>query len=215
MSKFIHCAVMCVAVLVAPAGPVQAAIVITYQDVGTDLVFHYTGTLDVAIGGESTVAYATASYQVSSPYVSPVFYSTGTATRWGFAATYNSPLHTEGPYATNLPLWTEPYVDGTTEGTGFMFRLNQLGPNGADSINIWGDWGAANSWIEGRLTLFDQSVETLGLIDGWQIQTPAGSITFVADTTAAPIPEPTSLAIWSAIALGGLGLAYRRRKRAA
>jgi hypothetical protein len=33
--------------------------------------------------------------------------------------------------------------------------------------------------------------------------------------TQSAIPEPTSLAIWSAIALGGLGLAYRRRKRAA
>ena len=27
------------------------------------------------------------------------------------------------------------------------------------------------------------------------------------------IPEPSALAIWSAIALGGLGLAYRRRKK--
>ena len=32
---------------------------------------------------------------------------------------------------------------------------------------------------------------------------------------SSPIPEPTSLLIWSAIALGGLGLAYRRRKRTA
>jgi hypothetical protein len=34
-----------------------------------------------------------------------------------------------------------------------------------------------------------------------------GSLTF------SPVPEPTSLAIWSTIALGGLGLAYRRRRK--
>ncbi len=28
-----------------------------------------------------------------------------------------------------------------------------------------------------------------------------------------PIPEPTTLTIWSVIALGGLGLAYRRRRK--
>jgi hypothetical protein len=38
---------------------------------------------------------------------------------------------------------------------------------------------------------------------------------FNYEYSGAPVPESTSLAIWSAIALGGLGLAYRRRKRTA
>ena len=38
-------------------------------------------------------------------------------------------------------------------------------------------------------------------------------VTIEVEGTA--IPEPTSLLIWSVIALGGLGLAYRRRKRTA
>ena len=41
------------------------------------------------------------------------------------------------------------------------------------------------------------------------------SLGWATFSPSAPIPEPTSLLIWSAIALGGLGLAYRRRRKQA
>ena len=41
----------------------------------------------------------------------------------------------------------------------------------------------------------------------------AGSVTDLRSASFGQVPEPTSLAIWSAIALGGLGLAYRRRRK--
>ena len=181
--------------------PARADVVITYQNVGLDLHFDFLGSLNVATSDTITRNFATVSKQeVGSGVFSPVFYS---ASEEGFAGSDGSVTHTPGPFATNLPLFSE--IQGTSSGTSFMFRLNDGDPGPADSLSLWGDWGAAGAPINGQLILTDQSAAGIGMVDGWSAQTTWGSITF----QAAVIPEPTS-----ALFLGCTGaLACLRRRR--
>lgn len=209
MIRAIQLAVACAAVLVAMVGQLKAGVIITYQDIGSDLRFDYSGSLSVdSLGGQTYFGtFATASSQV----LSPVFYSSGDSSEHRFVGDSNV-THTPGPFATNLPPYSQ--VHGTTTGTAFLFRLIQFNPERALYIQIWGDWGAANSPINGQLILPGQSAASLGMIDGWQAVTEWGSITFqAADTPSDVIPEPSSLAIFGIGAcVVGIGAARRRRR---
>lgn len=187
-------------VLATMAGQVQAGgVIITYKDVGSDLQFNYSGSLNVATGFTFVQNYSTVSVQGGS---SPLFYS---ASAEGYAATDFTVTHTAGSFATNLPTFSP--VQGTRSGTSFLFRLNNGATGPATSVDLWGDWGAANTLINGQLTLTGQSAASIGMVDGWSLQTDWGSITF---QKASAVPEPASIAMWS---LGGLAVMIARRKR--
>lgn len=180
--------------------PAQADVVITFQDVGPDLHFDFSGSLNVStLGGGAATDYATVSLQSG---VSPVFYS---ASFENFAGSDANVTHTPGAFATNLPSFSP--VQGTSSGTSLLFRLNDGSPGPATSLDLSGDWGAENAPIDGQLILTGQSAAGIGMVDGWNAQTTWGSITFQATTA---IPEPSAaLFLCGTVALIGL----RRRRR--
>lgn len=191
-------AIACLAMVVATAGQIQADVIITYQDFGSDLKFNFSGSMNVATPTPANGPYATASLQAGSH---PLFYSAST---FGFAGTVSSVTHTPGPFATNLPAFAA--IQGTHSGTSFLFRLPLGNPGPASSLDLYGNWGAANSPINGQLILTGQSAAGIGMVDGWNVETDWGTISFEA------VPEPASLAIF---AIGALGLVVSSRRRKA
>lgn len=187
----------------------NADVIITYADLGSDLVFNYSGTLDADAsytGTSGGLVYATVGVQNSGN--SPTFYSANGF--WGGVpdVTYlgaNNP----GLFATNAPSFTSVMPGSTASGTVFLFRVNRA-LTGTTSVNVWGDWGSAGSLINGSLTIAGQSRASLGLVDGYMLDLNIGSITF-RDATHS-VPEPGTLTLLG-LGLAGIG-AMRRRKTA-
>ena len=169
MKRAIQSAVVCVAVLVA--GQVRGNVIITYLDVGADLQFDISGSLSGVTVGGTNIIYATASEQALG---SPVFYNS--PSDFSFVGIDFTVAHTAGPFATNLPAFNA--IDGTSSGTGFLFRLTGGDPGPASSLELWGDWGAANAPINGQMILTNQSAAGIGMVNGWTVQTIWGDIAF-------------------------------------
>lgn len=70
------------------------------------------------------------------------------------------------------------------------------------------------SLTSGRLTLIGQSAAGIGMIDGWNVQTDFGSITFQNAANDNVVPEPGSLAIFGIGAMGCAGLRRRKKPKA-
>lgn len=179
----------CAAVLVATAGQARADVIIHYRDVGSNLQFDYSGSLNVVATPYYSGTYATAAVVGGD---APIFYSLGP--NYSFGVSDASVTHTPGPFATNLPAYSLP-VQGTRSGTPFAFLLDGGIPGPATRLDLWGNWGAANSPINGQLVLTGQSSASIGMVNGWSVQTDWGSITFQQ------VPEPSTLAAF--IAIGG------------
>ena len=62
MLRAIGLALAGAAYVVAAAGQVQADVIITYQDVGSNLEFDYSGSLNVGVGPNGTSSLAARSY---------------------------------------------------------------------------------------------------------------------------------------------------------
>ena len=197
--RFKSAAVACMALLIVVETS-QAGLIITYQDVGSDLQFDYSGSLNIATASASSSNLATVSLDPN-----PVFFS---ASHQGFAGQDDSVSGTSGLFATNLPTFSS--IQGTRSGTSFLFRLNNPG-QATENLQLWGDWGAANAPINGQLILTNQSANSIGMVDGWNVQTDWGSISFQA-LSVAPAPEPASMTLF-AIGASFMGIAAARRRR--
>lgn len=204
MRRMVGC-LSAVVLLLSACGQADADVIITYQNVGANLQFNYSGSLNVSTGPGFNNAYATVSNQGGSP----VFYS---STFEAYAASDFSVTHTPGAFATNLPAFVGPNpIEGPRSGSSFLFRVNNAIPGPATSVDLWGDWGSANAPINGQLTLLGQSAAGIGMVDGWSLQTDWGSITFQAANMSA-VPEPSG---FLAVGIAGLltRLAVRRKQK--
>jgi hypothetical protein len=195
-------AVACSASLVIP---VHASVIITYKDAGSNIQFDYSGSL----GFSTTATTNSNTYGAVGIFAgTPIFYSTGD-TSHGY--TGNHPvIVTDDSWGLTLPVVSSLYSATAQSGTALMFRLGLDGGGaGIDNMQIWGDWGAANTNFTGSLSV-SGSIASFGMVDNYQIFTSGGSITFnELGTAPPPIPEPSSSAL---LGLSGFALMLRRRR---
>ncbi|WP_417738308.1 PEP-CTERM sorting domain-containing protein [Rosistilla oblonga] len=207
MRRFVL-AIACIAMTGVMAEQLHAGVIITYYDDGVDLFFDYAGSLD-ADTGTGTIVNENFSVISAIGTAQTVFYST--ANGYVFVGNDNG-AKPQGLFATNIRTDFTPQ-DGYSSGTGFMFGVNHT-TDGTTvtnvSVSVWGNWGAANTPINGRLVLPGQTVLGIGMVDGWSAQTEWGTITFRDAASVSTVPEPTSLAIFG---IGALGLVASRRRR--
>ena len=109
-------------------------------------------------------------------------------------------LDTDG----NLHFWGSYLGDATFPDTQYGLDVVQIAAGPSVSLALLRD-GSITAW-----GTHSDSVPT-----GNSFLAIAAGSGFGLALESSPVPEPTSLAIWSAIALGGLGMAYRRRRKQA
>ena len=187
----------------------NAGLIIEYSDVGTDLLFSWSGSLN-AIAGDGIdpiggPTYATIGVQSSGN--NPTFYSAPLSHPPGVSGVTYTGANNPGLFATNAPTWSSFMTGSTSTGLPFLFRVNNA-ISGTTSVNIWADWGAANTAFSGTMTIAGQSIASMGMVDGYNLQLNIGNITF--QEAGVNVPEPSTLAIF---ALGMIGLASRRFKK--
>ena len=205
-----RCLVGVFTVLFAAVGQAQAGMIIQYADVGSDLFFSWSGSLNAAAGDgvdpPGGPTYATIAIQGDNP----TFYSAPKShPDYIFGIQYTGP-NNPGYFATSAPQWgfsSHIMAGSTSTGLPFLFRLNNA-TSGTTSLDVWADWGPANSPIVGTMTIAGQSAASMGMVNGFTIQTNAGNIVFQA-VEAAPTPEPASMAL---LAMGGGLLAFGRKR---
>ena len=133
-------------------GQANAVVIISYSDIGSDLVFNYSGSLNTAIaaGSSFSTQYATIGIQSSSD---PTFYSASSGYRETLSVNYLGP-NNPGLFATNAPSFMNVMPGSSSSGTSFMVRLNNAtSGSGTTSVDLYGNWGAANAPIVGVLTI--------------------------------------------------------------
>ena len=109
-----------------------------------------------------------------------------------------------GLFATLAPDWSQtPGImpGSSSTGLGFMFRVNNTFSGEIVSVDIWGDWGAANTPFSGTMTIANQSISSMGMVEGYSLQTSIGDITFV-NASAVPLPAGIYLFLSGLVGLG-------------
>ena len=178
-----------------------AGVIITYQDVGSNLQFDYAGSLNYTASGSSSYPYGAVGLQGD---YNPIFYNN--PDEYGWLPDVSLVSHTAGLWGTSMSQVTCYTCSVASSGDTFMMRMNfNDSLPVADSLNIWGDWGAANTAFAGSLTV-NGSIASFGMVDGYTISTTGGDIVF---RNANSVPEPTTLAL---LALGLIGVAARQRQ---
>lgn len=210
-----------VSCIIASSGA-AANVIIEYEEVGSDLVFDYSGSLQLtgsgSLGPNSTNPFSAIGNQSSAPEYDSVFYSNPEF----FVFQGNFPA----AFSSNTPLWNFSWSGflGSTSGNTFMFRADYF----RSTVDLFlNNNYTAGSDIFGTLTIFNRSIADTGVTpQTFDIQS-VGSITVqaasddpaapvpddpaapVPDDPAAPVPSPGTLALLS---LGLIGLARARRK---
>jgi hypothetical protein len=64
------------------------------------------------------------------------------------------------------------------------------------------------------MTIANQSIASMGMVDGYKLALDVGDITFQKVTQNATIPEPATLLVWSLLGLSAVVIKGRRRKKA-
>ena len=187
----------------------HADVVIEYSDVGSDLVFSWSGSLNIALGDgfdpPGGPSFATIGVQGAGN--EPTFYSAPQSQPPISTPTYTGP-NNPGLFATTAPPFGSGIMPGSTStGLPFMFRVNNA-VSGTTFVQMWGDWGAANTPITGTMTIANQSIASMGMVNGYTIGLSVGNISF----QASQVPEPSSFAF---LGLAAMGMAYRRKKKQA
>lgn len=183
----------------------HASVVIEYSDVGSDLFFSWSGSLNVIAGDgidpPGGPTYATIGIQSSGNW--PTFYSAPQSHPPGIGVSYTG-TNNPGLFATSAPDFTQSIMPGSTStGLPFLFRINNA-LTGTTAVNIWADWGAANTLFTGTMTIANQSIASMGMVDGYSLQTNIGDISFVA-VSAVPVPAAVWLFGTALIGLVGFG----------
>jgi hypothetical protein len=190
-------AVAALAGFVAPSA--RGDIIVSYQDVGTDLQFSWSGSLPFAATG--TLVTNVNNAQIGSQ-------ATGTTqSLYAFNGNYRSqnmnstrtPISGTGIFAN---LFSTKFGTRTGDTFGLSFPTSQAGNT---SVFLPGDY-TANDPISGTLTIPNFSVDDAGLSD-WSFALGAGgNVIFEA------VPEPGTLWLGTA-AVATLSLAGVRRRR--
>ncbi|NNL67128.1 MAG: hypothetical protein HKP30_12855 [Myxococcales bacterium] len=180
-----------VAVAAGAPAPAAATIDITVAELGADVVFSYSGALDLA-GANVVSAGAN-----TNAFVSPVSGSGVGAIGFGGGSTDRVFDVTSLP-----PFGTGSFLAGSALGPGFgVFTSDSLGlPLGYVS----------DTQIVGSLTLTGQTLASLGLLEGVYVTGSLPSGDFVHLTIPQVVPEP-ALALLALSGAAALGL--RRRLR--
>jgi hypothetical protein len=181
------------------AAPVQAGYIVTFSQVGPDVVASGGGTID--LNGLTFITPGS-----TQPQVAPTF-ATEAAGAAGDVDEYSG---ASGPTSFGPGVFTN-----ATTGTGDLVGIQDL--IGEPSGFVFVPTGyASGALLSDTATYAGQSFATLGLTPGvylYNFGSGADADTFTVDV-AAPVPEPASLMLLG-IALGALALVYRGRIQAA
>lgn len=181
------------------AAPAFSAVIISGQEVGSDVVFSYTGTLDVT-------GLVDGNRDFSSSYVTARDTSGGTQFNSMSGYTFFSgSISTNGGFGNSVAT-SKFYIGSAAIVTG-----NSLGFD--RSIYVDTDFVSGDD-ITGSATFTGETFATLGLTSGTSfiVSLPNDTITVNIGPVAA-VPLPASAPLFLA-ALGGLGLMRRRKKTA-
>ena len=183
----------------------NAAITITFDEIGNDVVSYYSGTLDT---NDPAITDVSMLNRFADKFNPSLGYYANPPGDWRTLA---------GSYVVDSPLSSSPFFDGPRLGSGRGFgNGGYLEPTqiSGDAFGIYqnslvlpGNW-TSGSEIAGQMTWTNISLETLG-VDSSQVHT--WTLRGTGDTiTMAVVPEPSSYAL----VLGGLvlGVVFLRRR---
>ncbi|MDG1242905.1 MAG: hypothetical protein P8P52_10140 [Opitutae bacterium] len=182
----------------------NAAVTITFDEIGNDVVSYYSGTLntnDPAIIDTSELS------SFASKFNPSLGYYANTPGGWRTAS---------GSYVVDAPTSSSPFYNGPRLGNGHGFGSgNELEPTqiSGDAFGVFqnslvlaDDW-TSGSAITGQMTWANTSLESLG-VDGSQVHT--WTLRGTGDTiTMTVVPEFSSYAFL----LGGLALGFVALRR--
>jgi hypothetical protein len=198
-------AVATLAGFVAPSA--RGDIIVSYQDVGSDLQFSWSGSLDLSGGGSFSSTLALIAAGASS----------GTSTHqyiYGFSGSYSTHIgnsFTRSPAPNTEWLFgnAADFISSTTGASilGDTFGMSFLTSNNTATIFLPANYVSGTA-ISGSMTIPNQSVSSTGLSPAsFTLGGGDGVISFQA------VPEPSALAL-CVVAAAGLGFAgVRRRSR--
>ncbi|HEV7997451.1 MAG TPA: PEP-CTERM sorting domain-containing protein [Stellaceae bacterium] len=182
--------------LVTSAGPAQAAYIVTFSQLGPDVVASGSGSID--LNGLTFITSGS-----TQPEVAPTFATEAT----GAAGAVDEYSGASGPVGFGPGVFTS-----ATTGTGDLVGIQQLIGEPAGFVFVPTGY-ASGAPLSDTATYDNQSFATLGLTPGtyeWTWGNGAADDTFTLDVA---VPEPASLMLLGAAV--GLGLLVRRRRKAA
>jgi hypothetical protein len=188
-------AVLGAAVLIgSSAAPVQAGYIVTFSQVGPDVVASGSGTID--LNGLTLITPG-----FTTPEVGPTFATEAT----GAAGGIDEYSGANGPTSFGSGVFTS-----ATTGTGDLVGIQQLigEPTGFVLVPTGYASGAA---LSDMATYAGQSFASLGLTPGVYLYTFGSGMNADTFTVDVAVPEPASLVLLGTAAV--LGLAARRRRR--
>jgi hypothetical protein len=186
------------ACLATSAGPARAAYIVTFSQLGPDVVASGGGTIDL-----DGLTFVTSGSTL--PEVAPTFATEATGTA-GAVDEYSG---ASGPLSFGPGVFTS-----ATTGTGDLVGIQELIDEPAGFVFVPTGYMSGVP-LSDTATYTGQTFATLGLTPGSYVYTfgsGANADTFTVDV-AAPVPEPASLTLLGTIV--GLGLVARRRRKAA